>query len=173
MARSASQVQTFVYYDKELQSARHASHLAPSLEIWRQCDRAGQTTVSTIYPTGWTNASTRSKGRSRTRAWRCEPPRTACGQKSKSCAASSKSRARNFGGRSGGVEARLHTQSSEHYVKTEKEFERVRNEFERVHEGLQQLNIAILDLHRTMTRIAWSAAIAVVAAVIGVLLANL
>ena len=38
---------------------------------------------------------------------------------------------------------------------------------------MQQLNTAILDLHRTMARIGWSATIALVAALIGVLLAHL
>jgi hypothetical protein len=38
---------------------------------------------------------------------------------------------------------------------------------------MRQLNVAILGLHQTMTRIAWSAAIAVFAGVIGVLLTNL
>jgi hypothetical protein len=38
---------------------------------------------------------------------------------------------------------------------------------------MRQMNAAILGLHQTMTRIAWSAAITLLAAVIGVLLTNL
>lgn len=46
-------------------------------------------------------------------------------------------------------------------------------EFGRVHEDMRQINTAIVDLHQTMARICWSAAIALVAAFIGMLLTNL
>jgi hypothetical protein len=65
-----------------------------------------------------------------------------------------------------GVEARLRTQVNEHRAETWEQFDRV-------HEDMRQINAAILGLHQTMTRIAWSAAITVLAGVIGVLLTNL
>jgi len=65
-----------------------------------------------------------------------------------------------------GVEARLRTQASEHRAESWEQFDRVHND-------MRQMSAAILGLHQTMTRIAWSAAIALLAGVIGVLLANL
>ena len=65
-----------------------------------------------------------------------------------------------------GVEARLRTQANEHRAETWEQFDRV-------HEDMRQISTAILGLHQTMTRIAWSAAIALLAGVIGVLLASL
>jgi chromosome segregation ATPase len=91
-----------------------------------------------------------------------------------------KEQGRELRGEIAGVEARLHARSSEHFVKTEEEFGRAREEFGwvhrefgRVHEDMRQLNAAIVDLHRTMARIGWSAAIALVAAFIGMLFTNL
>ncbi len=72
-----------------------------------------------------------------------------------------------------GVEARLRTQASEHLAESREQFDRVDEGMRQMHEDMRQMSAAILGLHHTMTRIAWSAAIAVVATVIGVLLANL
>jgi chromosome segregation ATPase len=65
-----------------------------------------------------------------------------------------------------GVEARLRTQANEHRAESWEQFDRI-------HEDMRQMNVAILGLHQTMTRIAWSAAIALLAGVIGVLLSSL
>ncbi|HEY8809001.1 MAG TPA: hypothetical protein VIM28_03165 [Solirubrobacterales bacterium] len=77
-----------------------------------------------------------------------------------------KDQGKELRGEIAGVEARLRTQANEHRTETWEQFDRV-------HEDMRQISTAILGLHQTMTRIAWSAAITVLAGVIGVLLANL
>jgi len=77
-----------------------------------------------------------------------------------------KDQGKELRGEIAGVEARLRTQSNEHRAETWEQFDRV-------HADMRQISAAILGLHQTMTRIAWSAAFTVLAGVIGVLLANL
>jgi hypothetical protein len=77
-----------------------------------------------------------------------------------------KGQGKELRGEMAGVEARLRAQANEHRAES-------REQFDRVHDDMGQMSAAILGLHQTMTRIAWSAAIALVAAFIGVLLTHL
>ena len=76
-----------------------------------------------------------------------------------------------------GVEARLRAQSSEHYVRTGEEFgrmgEEVRAGLATLHGGQQQLLGEMQALQRTIIQIGWTGAITLIAAVAGVLIAQL
>ena len=72
-----------------------------------------------------------------------------------------------------GMEARLRTQANQHQVRTEEEFAKVWKEFSKVHDGTQQLQAEIHALHRTMIRIGWTGMITLIAAIAGVLIAQL
>jgi chromosome segregation ATPase len=77
-----------------------------------------------------------------------------------------KDQGKELRGEIAGVEARLRTQANEHRAETWEQFDRV-------HEDMRQIGAAILGLHQTMTRIAWSAGITLLAGAVGVLLTNL
>lgn len=69
-----------------------------------------------------------------------------------------------------GMEARLRAQASEHYVRTGEEFAKVREE---MRDDKQQLVGEIEALQRTIIQIGWTGAITLIAAVVGMLVAQL
>lgn len=84
-----------------------------------------------------------------------------------------KSQAKELRGEMAGVERRLRAQSSEHYVKTGEEFTKVREELATLHRNNQQVLAEMQALRRTIIQIGWTGAITLIAAVAGVLIAQL
>jgi uncharacterized protein YukE len=81
-----------------------------------------------------------------------------------------KAQGKELRGEMAGMEARLRAQASEHYVRTGEELAKMRGES---HSDKQQLLAEMQALQRTLVQIGWTGAIALIAALAGVLISHL
>lgn len=84
-----------------------------------------------------------------------------------------KAQGKELRGEMAGLEARLRSQASEHYARTGEAFAGIREELVKLHDNHQQLHTEMYALHRTISRLGWSVAGTLVAAIVGMLLTQL